>query len=108
MQTTDYGMIDPATGKNTGRNEFGEICEPKDVDYSRMPPGCAMQGARLSLSDTTIRAMAADFHRRHGVPPSTLHLPEPCGHHKYLGLMVPGVGLVGLDIHYGAQGAYVA
>lgn len=101
-------MIDPATGKNTGRNEFGEICTPKDVDYLRMPPGKAMQGTRLSLSDATIRAMAAYYHMMHGRAPTALFLPGACGHHKYLGLMVPGVGLVGLTIHYGAEAAYVA
>ena len=96
--TTAYGA------NQSGFNEFGHRLPPKAVynlhgvhSPNRPPVDLGM-----------IAAMVTDFHRVHGKNPKALHVVGPKQGESFRGIKVPLIGMVCLDITYGAEFNHVA
>lgn len=99
MKTTDYGMAGPV-------NEFGVEKPAKDVNFLHTP-GAGLTGTKLPVSRHYIRYLICEFFEANGVAPKILRVSGPTLHHKAMAIEVPGLGIIPLDIEYGAGETHV-
>lgn len=96
--TTAYGA------NNSGFNEMGQRLAPKPVfnlHGSTVPN-------RPPVDLRIVAAMVSDYHRVHGKLPRTLRVTGPKQGESFRGIKVPLIGMVCLDITYGAEFNHVA
>ena len=97
METTKYGI----NGGET--NELGQRCTPKQVFGKYEPWGSFTDSVSRDISKVRVSELSEEFHRTWGKIPTRFLTPATNKGLRCIGVSVPGVGPVTLDIIYNQE-----